>query len=240
MQVAKPVGRNASALKYDILSALGVSALAGDKHRQRLMLRLIVLITTRYNWQTNELSIGRAEIARLWSVDERTVKREMARMRSAGWLEVKRAGVKGRVTVYAFDLDAVLSGTADSWDTIGADFTARMQARHGGAGTSEGPGAAPDPNVIPFQPLTTRGRGGVEDGLWAQVLTRLHAEAPALTNAWFGQLSEMAHEDGRVTLAAPSRFVAGYVSTHLMTQLLAAYSALDPSVRRIEVIAAGV
>ena len=84
MQIAKPVGRNASALKYDILSALAVHALAGDKHRQRLILRLSALITTRYNWQRNELSMGRDEIARLWSVDERTVKREMARLRTLG------------------------------------------------------------------------------------------------------------------------------------------------------------
>lgn len=90
MQVAKPVGRNAPAIKYDILSALTVHALSGDKHRQRSILRVIALITTRYNWRSNELSIGREEIARLWSVNERTVKREMAKLRTMGWITVKR------------------------------------------------------------------------------------------------------------------------------------------------------
>lgn len=240
MQVAKPVGRNASALKYDILSALGVTALAGDKHRQRLMLRLMVLITTRYNWQNNELSIGRAEIARLWSVEERTVKREMAKLRSAGWLEVKRAGVKGRVTVYALNMAALMAQTAPEWDTIGSDFTARMQERHGGgadmrSGNGESPDAVAgaDPNVIPFQP---RGRTALAEDTWGLALARLRREAPALSTAWFAQLSEMAHEDGCVTLAAPSRFVADYVSTHLLAQLLNAYGAVDPAVRRIIVV----
>ncbi|MGR3570693.1 DnaA N-terminal domain-containing protein [Brevirhabdus sp.] len=245
MQVAKPVGRNASALKYDILSALGVTALAGDKHRQRLMLRLMVLITTRYNWQNNELSIGRAEIARLWSVEERTVKREMAKLRSAGWLEVKRAGVKGRVTVYALNMAALMAQTAPEWDTIGSDFTARMQERHGGgadmrAGPGEGLDAlaagTADPNVIPFQPLQPRGRGTSAEDTWGLALARLRREDPALSRAWFAQLSEMAHEDGCVTLAAPSRFVADYVSTHLLARLLNAYAAVDPAVRRVLVV----
>ena len=49
MQVIRPVGREAAAKKYDILSAMTDHALAGDQHRQRLVLRLMSLITTRYN-----------------------------------------------------------------------------------------------------------------------------------------------------------------------------------------------
>ena len=45
MQKAGPdrraTGRNAASMKYDILSALGAHGCAGDKHRQRLVLRLI-------------------------------------------------------------------------------------------------------------------------------------------------------------------------------------------------------
>jgi hypothetical protein len=227
MQVAKPVARHASALKYDILSALGVAALQGDKHRQRLVLRVIVLITTRYNWQRNELSIGRAEIARLWAVDERTVKREMAKLRSAGWLEVKRPAARGRVAVYALNLDAMLSETAAHWQSIGPDFAARMAERSGGAEE-----AAPDPKVIPFQPRPRVAQA--EDG-WGAVLAHLQAERPALAQAWFGQLSEAGREGGRVALVAPSRFVADYVSTHHMGVLLAAWRAVDPGVQALSV-----
>ncbi|MBN7785049.1 hypothetical protein JYP51_08970 [Ponticoccus gilvus] len=227
MHVAKPAGRNAAVLKYDILSALGVQALSADKHRQRLILRVIVLLTTRYNWQRNELSIGRAEIARLWSVDERTVKREMAKLRSHGWIEVKRPAAKGRVAVYALNLDAMLTETAPHWATIGPDFETRMQDRHGGAGE-----AAPDPKVIPFQP---RARSAPAEGAWAQVLDRLRHEAPALATAWFGQLSEAEREGGQVVLSAPSRFVADYVATHHMSLLLSAYRGVDPAVRHIRI-----
>lgn len=38
--------------------------------------------------------VGQREIARLWCVDERTVKREMARLRALGWVEVKQQGTR--------------------------------------------------------------------------------------------------------------------------------------------------
>ena len=84
MQLPRPVGREAASRKYDILSALMAFALAQDKHVQRQVLRIMALITTRYNWQRDELTMGQGEIAKLWSVDERTVKREMAKLRALG------------------------------------------------------------------------------------------------------------------------------------------------------------
>ncbi len=56
-----------------------------------------------------------------------------------------------------------------------------------------------------------------------------------LAKAWFGQLPEMVHEVGRVTLAAPSTFVAADVRTHFLPQLLRVYAEIDPGVRRVEV-----
>jgi len=107
----KPVGRDAAARKYDIITALGAYALAGGKHDHRLVLRFITLVTARYNWARNELAVGQREIAQLWSVDERTVKREMAKLRGCGWLVVTRQGARGRVTAYGLDLDAILEKT---------------------------------------------------------------------------------------------------------------------------------
>jgi hypothetical protein len=225
MQAIKPAGRTAPAMKYDILSALGVLALSLDKHRQKLILRLMVLITTRYNWQSGELSIGRAEIARLWSVDERTVKRELAKLRSLGWLEVKRAGVKGRVTVYAIDLAALLGETREVWEVIGPDVAARLGAPE--------PEATPDPKVVPFQPRSaaTAGQGGT----WDKALAALEAGDPAQTRAWFDGLVEADCAGGRLTLLAPSRFIADYVGNHHAARLLAAVSGIDPSVREVRI-----
>ena len=71
MLARKPLGQGAASKKYDLLTALGAHACAGTKHRQKLILRFMTLVTARYNWQREELSIGRAELARLCACDER-------------------------------------------------------------------------------------------------------------------------------------------------------------------------
>lgn len=229
MQVAKPVGRNASALKYDILSALSVQALASDKHRQRLTLRLLSLITTRYNWRNNELSIGREEIARLWSVEERTVKREMAKLRTLGWVTVKRPGARGRVTVYELDLTCLMRDTQPVWPVIGADFVERMQ---------HDPPSEPDSNIVPFKtpPLPAAPEG---DDVWSRVQHNLRERDPELWSSWFRHLSEAEREGGRVTLVAPSRFMADYVAGKLAERLRAAYAQIEPDVRSVRIESAG-
>ncbi|WP_428929757.1 DnaA N-terminal domain-containing protein [Marinibacterium sp. SX1] len=230
MLATKAAGRNASAMKYDILSALGAHALSGDKHRQRLVLRVMVLVTTRYNWQTGELSIGRAEIARLWSVDERTVKREMAKLRACGWVLVKRAPAKGRVTVYTIDFDQVLTDTREVWARLGPDFADRLDARQ------TPPEPAPDPTVVPFKRAMTEVSG--EDD-WHRVLQILTERDPATAQVWFAPLSEAGRSDGTVELMAPSRFVAEYVRTHFTAQLLGAWRRVDPGIRAIKIATAG-
>lgn len=230
MLMKKPVGGQAPALKYDILSALGVHALAGDKHHQKRVLRLIALITTRYNWRRNELSIGREEIARLWAVNERTVKREMARLRSMGWVLVKRPGARGRVTVYELDLKQMMLDTRPAWPVIGPDFVDRMA----GADPQE---PAPAGNVVPFQtPQPPPAPAG--DDVWSQVQAALHGRDPELWSSWFRHLSEAERAGGAVTLTAPSRFIADYVSAQWLGRLLAAYGRVDPSVRRVRVVVA--
>ncbi len=226
MQVAKPVGRNAPALKYDILSALAVHALSGDKHRHRSVLRIMTLITTRYNWRSNELSIGREEIARLWSVNERTVKREMAKLRSAGWIAVKRPAARGRVAVYELDLKQIMLDTVEIWPVIGTDFQDRMQRE-----------PDQDTNVVPFQSKPSIPTPQGED-VWAQVQSILHGRDPELWSSWFQHLNEAERAGGQATLIAPSRFMADYIAQKWSRRILAAYSRVDPSVRVIRIEAA--
>lgn len=228
MQTARAVGRHAASRKYDIMTALGVHGLAATGHAQVLVLRFITLLTARYNWQSDELSMGRAEMARLWSVNERTVKRELARLRAMGWISVKRAGARGRVTVYSIDVGQVLLDTRDSWAVIGPDFVARMEEDAPGQGE-----AMPDPTIVPFRarPATApAGQGG-----WADVQRALHDRHPELYAAWFHQLDEISNSGGEVVLTAPTRFAVDYVATHLLGKLLAAYGRFDPSVRRIRI-----
>lgn len=231
MQVTRPVGREAAAKKYDILSALMAHGLAGEPQLQRLVLRLMSLITSRYNWQRDELTVGQREIARLWCVDERTVKRDMARLRAMGWVVVKRQGARGRVSVLGLDLQRMLLDTRPAWPNIGEDYVARMTDR------GMGPEAAADgsANVVPFR----RHDIAIQDGLWGAVQARLLAEDPVMFDAWFAPLVETADEAGQgaavLHLSAPSRFHATYVRTHLLARLEMAARRCDPSVHSVRI-----
>ncbi|WBU55226.1 hypothetical protein [Paracoccus sp. SCSIO 75233] len=226
MQVIRPVGREAAAKKYDILSALMAYGLAGDQHRQRLVMRFMSLITTRYNWQRNELTMGQREIARLWCVDERTVKRDMARLRSLGWVTVKRQGARGRVAVLGFDLERIMLDTRAVWENIGPDFVERA----GGA-----PPPEIDRKVVPFRRTEAPPAGTV----WAAMRGLLAAEDQAVFDAWIAGLGDGGISDGRLTLVAPTGFHASYVRTHLMRRIEIVARRVEPGLHSISVETAG-
>ena len=230
MQVIRPgtsaVGRDAAVRKYDALSALMAFALAGDPNRQRLVLRLMALITTRYNWQRNELAMGQREIARLWCVDERTVKRDMARLRALGWVQLRRQGTRGRVAQLALDWARIMADTRPVWDNIGPDFVARA-----GGGEAPEPAAPADSTVVPFR----RPDATPEGGVWGAAAARLRAEDAALCSAGFAGLAEAGLREGCLHLVAPTRFQASYIHTHFAHRLLMAVQAADPSIRGVAV-----
>ena len=99
MEQIKRIGPKAGSLKYDLLTALSVAGLHGSPTEQTSLMRLNALITARYNWRLEEVSVGQVELARLWSINERTVKREMKRLIGMGILSCIRPGVRGRVGV---------------------------------------------------------------------------------------------------------------------------------------------
>ncbi len=224
MVYAKPVGRGASARKYDLLTAMGAFALSQGKGPQRLALRLMTLITARYNWARDELAVGQREIARLWSCDERTVKRELAKLRAMGWLVVRRQGARGRVTEYSLSIDRILEDTQPKWQAVGPDFSLRMEG-------------SPSPDVVP---LPTRGEVAAPDisnpTEWALAQALLHGEDMATYGSWIRHLTRVERAGGRLVLAAPSRFHAAYVDTHLRARLLAACQAVDESVAEVAII----
>lgn len=199
--VFRPTGRNAASLKYDILTAIGALGCAGDKHLQRVALRFITLLTARYNWRDDTLTTGQREIAMLWSVDERTVKREMARLRDLGWLVMKRPAARGRVACYGLGLDAILPQTLEVWENVGPDFAARM---HGPP--AEGPS---DPTVVPFP----------TGGIWATIAAEIRAMDVGLFNAWLAPLVPLGERDGVIRLKVPSRFHGTFLRTHHLAQI---------------------
>lgn len=226
MQIARPAGRNAGVIKYDLLTALGSHALACGKSDQRRALRLITLITARYNWSRNELCVGQREIARMWSCDERTVKREMARLRGQGWLVLRQQGARGRVARYQLALEAIFADTRDQHENVGPDFALRREA-------AETPPEAP--KVVSFPNVAPPDISSAEEWPLAQAI--LHSERPEIYGAWIARLKRAERAGGRLTLRAPSRFHASYVSTHLLPDLLSAVQAVDPDVSELVLIA---
>lgn len=222
MRAIRAVGREAAAKKYDLLSAMMAHGLAGDKHRQRLVLRLMALITTRYNWQRDELIVGQREIARLWCVDERTVKRDMAKLRALGWVEIKQQGARGRVSVLGLNLERMLLDAKPEWENIGPDFVARLS----------GDAAEAVSNVVPLHRAAPVPAGGA----WGAAQTRLAEEDRALFDAWFAGLVEAGIADGCLTLFAPTRFHASYVETHLMERLRVAVQRSDGRIGKVRVL----
>ena len=229
MLASRPVGRDAATKKYDILSALMAYALAREKHTQKLILRLMSLITTRYNWQRDELSMGQREIAKLWSVDERTVKREMAKLKSKGWLTVKRAGARGRVTLYGLDLNLLLNETSPEWEKIGPDFVDRLSEMTGLTAQN-----VHETNIVAF---AAKGQTPpVNDGsLWSEVAEILFQHDMTSFAAWFKQLQQAGREGACLLLIAPTKFHATYVETHLYDTLMRAVNRVDPAVRSIRI-----
>lgn len=233
MFAKKLVGPEGASQKYDILTALGSFALAGPPGTQRLVLRFITLVTARYNWRQEQLSVGQREIARLWSVDERTVKREMAKLRDLGWIVLETPARRGRVACYGLDLPVIRAATRESWERVGDDFEARM----GGLGAARG-----DDKVVPFPCAETPRveRGATEavvtgGDAWDPVSRSLRAEDPAVYANWFEALRAEEDADGRLVLVAPSTFHANYIRTHFADRLLRATRAA-PGIRCVSIV----
>ncbi|MGG7567865.1 DnaA N-terminal domain-containing protein [Rhodovulum sp. DZ06] len=218
----------AASTKYDLLAALSAQALRGGKIGERLTLRLVTLITARYNWARDELSIGRAEIARLWSVDERTVKREIGKLKQAGFLVVKRPGVRGRVTVYGLGLEALRAATQEAAVALGPDFEERLAP---GAGQGD---AAAGGEVVPFPGAPAGAAGGASSPAagpaeWQAIRGALQKRNPDRFACWFAALEAESDGAGGLVLRAPTGFLARYVGQHYSEDLRAA--AIEAGVR---------
>lgn len=213
MDAQRMTGPGAGVVKYDIVTSLSVAGLNGPPVFQTSMMRLISLITARYNWQQDELSVGQREMARMWSVNERTVKREVKRLTDVGVLICKRAGVKGRVATYRLNIQRVVEISEPCWALVGPDFEARMQARHG-AGSVK---------VVALKDYATPPLRTTEaDSPWERTMHRLSVVDPLVFQSWFAKVEFRAFEAGTLKLSVPTRFSERYIATHLMGPLIGA------------------
>ncbi len=195
-------GPGAGAAKYDLLTALSIYGLHAGGGEQLSMARFATLITSRYNWRADELIMGQAEMARLWGIGERTVKREVKRWLSSGILICRQPGVRGRVAKYRLNVSRVCEITEPIWELVGPDFVTRMAALR--------PSTA---QVVKLRPVekTVSNTGDLVG--WEAVSAALAGQFPSQHKAWIAPL--VAEFDGQtLTLEAKSRFAAEYATTH--------------------------
>lgn len=222
MEHLKRVGPKAGGLKYDLLTALNVTGLHGSPTEQTSLMRLAALITARYNWRIEEVSVGHAELARLWGVNERTVKREMKRLLGMGVVTCIRPGVRGRVGAYRLNYARIYELSRPLWPSVGSDFEDRMIEVSGErtvVAVNFQPAEAPKPRLV-----AERGTG-----TWGAVRRRLQAEHPALFESWFAKLVQERAGDHELTLRAPNGFVSRYIETHFGQMLALVIDAEMPT-----------
>lgn len=220
MQTKRTVGRDASVRKYDLLTSLALLGLSSGKAESVSMLRLISAITARYNWKADELSVGQADLAKMWSVDLRTVKREMKRLREAELLILKRAGAKGRVSAYSLNQEKIEELSADKWDLVGPDFGERMREQ------VRAEAVRSQAKVVQFPEAAS-------SGPWGRAQRHLASKDAARFNAWFSKLQLIGSRADEIVLGAPSEYHANYVNTRLLSELHEAFAATGSPMTKV-------
>ncbi len=234
MDFKRFTGPQAGSQKYDLLTALALAGLNGSPGFQTSMLRLVAIVTARYNWRNDELTVGQREMARLWSVDERTVKREIKRLTKSEILLQLRPGVRGRVAAYRLNYSEVYRLSAPHWDNVGPDFTARMEVQQPEPEATGEKVVRVDFGARAAEPAAAAA-ATPDSGPWARTLSRLSQSDPGLHRSWFSGLDFDSFEQGLLLLRAPSAFAAQYVLTHHLRPLQGMAAQEFPGLRRIEI-----
>ncbi|WP_042245786.1 DnaA N-terminal domain-containing protein [Paracoccus sp. PAMC 22219] len=228
MKATRSTGPHASVQKYDLLTAMAIAGLNGKAVFQTSMLRLVALVTARYNWKLDELTVGQRDLARMWSVDERTVKREIKRLLGSEILVQLRPGVRGRVAAYRLNQDEIYRRSESHWEEVGPDFAARMD-------TNRHDPRAVGPTVVrvDFRPATAPDYQ--EETAWGRTCSRLSDMDPDLYKSWFSALVFEDFEQGSLRLRAPSSFVAKYIVTHHLKRLQDVATSEFGSISKVEI-----
>jgi DnaA N-terminal domain len=215
MELKRLTGVEAGSMKYDVLTAMAIAGLHGTSTQQTSMMRLIALVTARYNWRRDELTVGQRDMARMWDVNERTVKREIKRLTKDNILICKRVGVRGRVGAYRLNLVEIGNISQKSWGAVGPDFDDRM--------TKNLPQQTTKVVKVDFGTKTNvqvnKKAEDTEIGTWNAVLQTLKSTDAASYSNWYARLTLKTNIDGKIELNAPNKFVANYIQTHLHAAL---------------------
>jgi hypothetical protein len=178
------------------------------------------------------------QLALLWSVDLRRVKRIITELREIGILAVKRAGRKGLVTVYSLDLARIAEITRPFWHVLGADIAARLDAVFP---TERATVEATEEAQSTIELSAERGRiqsniVKIEDARRQRVDPVRQAIAremePPAFDRWIRPLGHERRNDSFV-FTASSSFMASYVERQFGHKIERAIRQLFPEIRRV-------
>ncbi|GLQ35985.1 hypothetical protein GCM10007939_22690 [Amylibacter marinus] len=231
LDMKKLTGPKAGSIKYDLLTAISIAGLAGSPSFQTSMTRLSAVLTARYNWRLDEFSVGQRDLARMWAVNERTVKREIKKLQDYEILVQKRAGRRGKVGAYRLNFAQIWKISKPYWQEVGPDYAERMAS------------FVPDSSVkvvkVDFEGRTRAEPsgfvGGERNAEWRDVCAQLRQQDPDQFASWFARLQFQSKDGDVLRLAAPSAFVSRYIETHLQGRLYAAVQSVFPEITVIKI-----
>lgn len=212
-------GPNAAVAKYDVISALTCVALTGERSQQTIIMRLINLITCRYNWRKNELSIGSKEVGELTFTSQRTAKRTLKALTDLRFLIVRLQGRKGRVTKYGLGITAIFEAAALHAKPKCHQFSERITA------DSLGPSASVPPTDFKVEAQACR--------KWNAICVDIADKSQSLYVSWFADMVGSV-KDGQLTVACKSNFIQNYARTKLLANVYASAEAAGVKLAKIE------
>jgi hypothetical protein len=220
--------------KYDLLTAIALGGLSGGAMRETLALRLIALITARYDWARDQVTIGQAELQRLWAVSRRTVIRDLAELRRIGALTLIDAGRRGRVARYRLCHDRLAAMLAPSASRAGNALEARLRAPE----PEQDPGQGGDMTAAQRDAAEIASAPCAGEARWMDVRDRVAGEiGAAAATRWLAPLRAAACDEQGLRLTAPTRFHADYVARVHGWRIETAASVLAGA-RRVVIVAA--
>lgn len=230
MNTKQLTGVKASALKYDLLTALSVAGLHLNARHQISLSRLALLITARYNWRLDEFSVGQRNLARMWNVTERTVKREIKFWAENRIVICKRQGVRGRVGAYRLNYPEIYRISKPYWNHVGSDFQERMAQTNP---VKETKVVAIDFRSKAIVSDTADAPAAIENQSWRYACQRMSNLHPEHYRNWISLLTFASDDRETVVLNARNQFIANYVQTHLIPVVHEAVEATLGPRRRI-------
>lgn len=241
-------------------------ALALDARLSHVAFRVACIIGFHFNKNAGDTFVKQDTIARVAGLCPRTVRNAIGELETLGYILVRRrelgtradgrrvCGGKGIANTYLPALDksqvaATSAGTklAERAKLAWTERTAKRRPKEapgchlGDNQRRQNPAAKEAPGCLPTLNLPTEGNptalsAGPCQGPASERLKRRLGDA--VFASWFGRVRVGEIAGDTFTLVAPTRFIRDHIATHLIDDVLFAWQAERPEIRRVVVVTA--